>query len=330
MFTIYMFTSLSVSAKMRTLHQEVIPLKSFRKRLSLFFYKNWNKGIPNLMLYISVANVAVFVLDMIDPSHLAVELLRFDPAKILNGQVWRLFTVSFLHIVGTGNTLLAVLFISSYVWIGRYAEQAWGPFKFNIYYFAGLLVTDLAALLGGTSFYPNDFHMTLFLILAVTAPMAQIRLWGIIPLKAKYLAWIDIGLTLFNVLQSISIYRLYLSSPGMLLTILLPLVPILFFMLFVGSDLKHLLPDAMNRTQTQKNFRSYQNQQRAKERQYGSANWADSYRSSSGEKPYRHKCTVCGRTDVTNPELEFRYCSRCAGYHCYCMEHISNHAHIQN
>ena len=44
---------------------------------------------------------------------------------------------------------------------------------------------------------------------------------------------------------------------------------------------------------------------------------------------YTHKCTVCGRTDVTNPELEFRYCSRCNGYHCYCEDHISNHTHIQ-
>ena len=44
---------------------------------------------------------------------------------------------------------------------------------------------------------------------------------------------------------------------------------------------------------------------------------------------YNHKCTVCGRTDVSNPELEFRYCSRCSGFHCYCSEHISNHAHIE-
>jgi len=307
----------------------VIPLKSLRKRISLFFLRNWNKGIRNLMLYIAVINVAVFVLDMIDPSHAVVGLLRFDPARILRGEIWRLITVPFLHIVGSGNTLLAVLFISSYVWIGRYAEQAWGTFKFNIYYFTGLLVMDLAALLGGVSYYPNDFHMTLFLILAVTAPTAQLRLWGILPLKAKYLAWFDIGMALLTVLQNLNLLRPYLSSPGVFMTILLPLIPILYFMLFAGSDLRHLLPDAMTRTKTQKNFRSYQNQQKAKERQYGSANWADSYRSSSGEKPYRHKCTVCGRTDTSNPELEFRYCSKCSGYYCYCMDHINNHAHIQ-
>ena len=43
---------------------------------------------------------------------------------------------------------------------------------------------------------------------------------------------------------------------------------------------------------------------------------------------YRHKCAVCGRTDVTNPELQFRYCSKCAGYHCFCSDHIFNHVHF--
>ena len=45
--------------------------------------------------------------------------------------------------------------------------------------------------------------------------------------------------------------------------------------------------------------------------------------------PYTHRCTICGRTDVTDPQLEFRYCSRCKGYHCYCEDHISNHTHIE-
>ena len=50
---------------------------------------------------------------------------------------------------------------------------------------------------------------------------------------------------------------------------------------------------------------------------------------ASVNAPYTHRCTVCGKTDVTHPDLEFRYCSRCNGYHCYCEEHISNHTHVQ-
>ena len=45
-------------------------------------------------------------------------------------------------------------------------------------------------------------------------------------------------------------------------------------------------------------------------------------------KPYHYKCAVCGRTDVDHPELEFRYCSRCVGYHCFCQDHINNHVHF--
>ena len=47
------------------------------------------------------------------------------------------------------------------------------------------------------------------------------------------------------------------------------------------------------------------------------------------EPTYTHRCTVCGRTDASNPELEFRYCSKCNGYYCYCSDHINNHSHIQ-
>ena len=58
---------------------------------------------------------------------------------------------------------------------------------------------------------------------------------------------------------------------------------------------------------------------------------AGSYTASTArpEAPYTHKCTVCGRTDITNPDLEFRYCSKCKGYYCYCADHINNHSHIQ-
>ena len=46
------------------------------------------------------------------------------------------------------------------------------------------------------------------------------------------------------------------------------------------------------------------------------------------QKGYNHKCSVCGRTDTDYPDLQFRYCSKCAGYHCYCEEHIFNHVHF--
>ena len=39
------------------------------------FLKNRDKGIPNLMMYIGIANVAVYLLSIIDPSNVVYALL---------------------------------------------------------------------------------------------------------------------------------------------------------------------------------------------------------------------------------------------------------------
>ena len=87
------------------------------------------------------------------------------------------------------------------------------------------------------------------------------------------------------------------------------------------ADRVFILPDAL-RYRQRKNYRTTGTGSRP------NANWAGSYHSKTGEKPYRHKCTVCGRTDTDYPNLEFRYCSKCNGYYCYCIDHINNHVHI--
>ena len=42
----------------------------------------------------------------------------------------------------------------------------------------------------------------------------------------------------------------------------------------------------------------------------------------------RHRCAVCGRTELDNPELEFRYCSKCEGNYEYCQDHLYTHKHV--
>ena len=90
---------------------------------------------------------------------------------------------------------------------------------------------------------------------------------------------------------------------------------------WILSGTETVLPDAL-RYRQRKNYRTTGTGSRP------NANWAGSYHSKTGEKPYRHKCTVCGRTDTDYPNLEFRYCSKCNGYYCYCIDHINNHVHI--
>ena len=46
------------------------------------------------------------------------------------------------------------------------------------------------------------------------------------------------------------------------------------------------------------------------------------------QQGYHHKCAVCGKTDTDYPDMQFRYCSKCAGYHCFCQDHIFNHVHF--
>ena len=43
----------------------------------------------------------------------------------------------------------------------------------------------------------------------------------------------------------------------------------------------------------------------------------------------RHKCAICGRTELTNPELEFRFCSKCNGNYEYCQDHLFTHTHVK-
>ena len=158
-------------------------------------------------------------------------------------------------------------------------------------------------------------NLSLFLAVATIAPEAKVLLFFFIPIKMKYMAWVYLGFTVLNVFSSLQLAS-FLSFYW-----LLPVVPLLNYFLFFGSDVKNILPDAL-RYRQRKNYRTTTTNTRP------NPNWAGSYRSKSGEKPYRHKCTVCGRTDTDYPNLEFRYCSKCNGYYCYCIDHINNHVHI--
>ena len=57
------------------------------------------------------------------------------------------------------------------------------------------------------------------------------------------------------------------------------------------------------------------------------------YREQAAREPRpnaniaRHKCVICGRTELSNPELTFRYCSKCTGNKEYCQDHLFTHTH---
>ncbi len=285
-------------------------MKNLRRNFERFCYRHRNKGIPNLMLYVALGTAVVYLIASIDPSGRLVHFLTFDRSAILQGQVWRL--VSYILVpqyLGIPGILLLAISLYFFWFIGKALESQWGTFRFNLFYFTGVILTDLAALLLGVNASIDALNLSLILSFATMYPENRVLLLYIIPIKMKYLAWVYLGLTAVQVLFSAFPYNLF------------PVCALLNYFLFFGADILHVLPDFMR--PRKKSFGNFGKQQKP------NPNWAKNYRSSAGEQPYRHKCTVCGRTDVTNPELEFRYCSQCKGYYCYCLEHIGNHAHIQ-
>ena len=292
-------------------------MKDLRRRFERFCLKNRNKGIPNLMLVIAIGNLAVYVLSLIDPSNVVYRYLCFSRSAILQGQVWRLVSYIFTYLLDTRgwSFFLAAVSLFCYYQFGRILESYWGAFRFNLYYLTGVLLTDLAALLLGSGADAGALNLSLFLAVATIAPEAKVLLLFVIPIKMKYMAWVYLGFTAVNIFTYLQLYS------ALTFYWLLPVVPLLNYFLFFGSDVRNILPDAL-RYRQHKNYRTTGTNARP------NANWAKGYQSKTGERPYRHKCTVCGRTDTEYPNLEFRYCSKCNGYYCYCIDHINNHVHI--
>lgn len=273
-------------------------MKNFQRDLERFFIRNRDRGIPDLMLYIAIANAIVYVFSLFDPSNLLYGLFRFDRSAILSGQLWRLVTFLAVPELGSGifGGLLSLLMLFVYFRIGRLLEGSIGRCKFDLFYLSGVILLDILGLLTGYPFRGSDLNFTLLLVFATLYPESTALLFGIIPLKMKYLGWFYWGM---------------IAVDAIVLRSLLPLVPLLPYVLFFWSDIPGLLPI----------FKKIRISKRPRGPQMYRGNTA-------AQKAYRHKCTVCGRTDTEYPHLEFRYCSKCSGYHCYCLDHINNHAHI--
>lgn len=258
-----------------------------------------NFGVRNLMKYVCIANVVFWLLGAVNP--VLLSYLRFDPYLVLHGQIWRLVTFA-LYPPSTG--MLAFIAFYFYYWIGSTLEQYWGTVKFNVYFFSGILLTLLYGFLiyfiTGIRIQLNAeyVYLSMFFSFAAMFPDMQVLLFFIIPIKMKWLALVDAAFFILGVVTT----RFPVN--------LLPVVAVLNFFVFCGGTLLRGLP--RRPTVNTVNFRRESARIRREQR----------------DKLYTHKCAVCGRTDADYPDLEFRYCSRCAGYHCFCQDHINNHIHF--
>lgn len=280
--------------------------------LERFCRKHPRLSIPGLMRYIVIGNVLVYLLDMFSLGGAGVgsALFSFSREAILSGQVWRLVTFIFVPYSSQGVFFFA-LTLYFYYFIGNALEREWGPNKFTIFYFFGVLLNVLIGfLVGGASMY--YVNMSMFFAFATLYPDLQFLLFFIIPVKAKWLAWIDAAYFAFAVVQ-------YLMA-GRVLLALIPIVAVLNYLLFFASDIGNLFSSAKRRVQWKAQTRG----------SYGGPKVVNFHgQKTQSKENYLHRCAVCGKTDLSDPQMEFRYCSRCNGYYCYCADHINSHVHIQ-
>ena len=287
-------------------------MKKLRNRFERFCFQNRNKGIPNLMLYISLGAAIVYLLSMFDRSYTLYSLLCFSREHIFRGQIWRLFTYPLVYGVGSSNILLVAIGLFCYYSLGRAIENLWGTFRFNLFYFTGVILVDIYCLVLGGYADATFLNLSLFLAYATLYPNTHFLLMFIIPVKAWIFALVYLALVAWDCLQG-SFFSL---------------VALANYFLFFGKDVLNVIPMSW-----QANFRRLFRKKGTKPKQGKTIPFpsAGSYQATTAtvKAPYTHKCTICGKTDISNPEMEFRYCSRCQGFHCYCQEHIGNHTHIE-
>ena len=278
-------------------------MKSLNNLIDRFCYRHPRFGIPNLMLYVVIGQCIVYFLDMVSRTGYAVtELLCFSRSLILMGQVWRL--VTFIFVPLSNGIFWFLLSVYCYWLLGSQLEREWGSGKFTIYYALGVAMSVIVGLVMGSA-SATYINLSIFLAYATLYPDAQFLIFFLIPVKAKWLGWLDGALLAVNF--CISLMNLQFATAAMVV------VSVLNYLIFFWPDLMYHWKRLRGRA-------SYS-------RQSNVLHFKKAARDLK-KRDYIHKCTVCGRTDTEYPDLEFRYCSRCAGYHCYCADHINNHEHI--
>ena len=271
-------------------------------------------GIPNLTIYMIVCYVIGYALMIVNPGIL--NWLSLEPAYILRGQVWRLVTWVLYPPSTSGVLWFAIAVLFFYYPIGTSLERTIGTFKYTLYILSGVIFTILGAfilyfLLGGNVLVGNVFStyyisLSTFLAYAMCYPDMQVLLMFIIPVKMKWMAIFYVVIVVYEMIQYIMAGAWYLVIP----IVASLLNSIIFY--FGTKDFSRYNPKEVHR---RNEFR------RAMEPQ-------GRMKSGSGSVT-KHKCAICGRTELDDPNLEFRFCSRCNGNYEYCQDHLFTHTHVK-
>ena len=257
-------------------------------------------AIPNLMYYVVILYAIGMFVQMFAPMFY-IQYLMLDASAILRGQIWRIIT--FMIWPPSSSLFFNLLAIYLYYNLGITLERAWGTFRFNVYFFMGILGHVLAALLiylltGNVYLLTTDYlNFSLFFAFAATFPDMQFYLFFAIPIKAKWLAIFD---------GAYFLYGLMFGGMADRIAIIMSLLNFLVYFLMTRGGKYN--PKEIRRKQ----------QFHAQMREA----------SQPPKQGWRHRCAVCGRTDADDPNLVFRYCSKCEGDYEYCQDHLYTHQHV--
>lgn len=312
-------------------------------------------AIRNLMYYIIALYIFGLVINLFAPA-VYTEYLALDVDKILHGQIWRI--VTFIIQPPNSNIIFMAFALYFYYMIGSVLERIWGSFRFNLYFFFGVFLQVLAAFLVyfifGYTFSMSTYYinLALFMAFAMEQPDMEVLLFFVLPIKIKWLAWLD------GLLFAVTIIGGYASSLipyGVWLRFMMngivfdkavatsALVSMINFILFAI-----LYSKGPAQTQTQKNYRkalkTARKAEKKRQEQTKRPGFNERFYNANSEKstwesanqPYtrtkalgtKHCCAVCHRTELDGEDLVFRYCSKCEGGLEYCQDHLYTHIHV--
>ena len=263
-------------------------------------------AIHNLTLYLIGGYIIGFGAYMFVPNLL--NLLTLEPAYILHGQSWRI--ISWVLIPPSGNIFTTVIMMLFYYSLGTALERTWGAFRYNVYIFSGILFTVIGAFLlylivgvdavgYGVFFSTYYINMSIFLAFAVSYPDMEVLLYFILPIKMKWMALVYAALTIYDLVR------------GNLFTRIAIIASLLNFIVFFLSS---------------RNVKPYMPKEQMRKRKFKQEQERPHMTYAGGA---RHRCAVCGRTELDDPNLEFRFCSKCNGNYEYCQDHLFTHEHVK-
>ena len=258
-------------------------------------------AIKNLMLYLIILYVGGYALVYFRPGFYEA-YLSLNWEMILKGEVWRLVT----YIMYPPSTQILWFLLECFIFwsLGSNLEKLWGTFYFNLYVYIGLLanvVMSLLVYLIGHRILllrADNLFMSFLLAFAMTVPDMTFYLYMILPVKAKYLA------VFYLIIMAL---ELILGDWTLRCSVIASLVNVAVFFIFIRKPILRV-KQFVRRSQFQQNIRA-----------------AEPVVKNGGA---RHRCAVCGRTELDDPNLEFRFCSKCAGGREYCMDHLYTHVHV--